>query len=64
MKTNRFKNYGLWVAIASFIPLLLTGFGYDVLPKNYNEIVTLGLGIMVLAGIINDPTNGNGYTDK
>ena len=36
---NRFKNYGLWVSVAAFIPMFLKGIGHDVLPSNYNEIV-------------------------
>ena len=36
---SRFKNYGLWVSIFALIPLVLQGFGVDVLPGNYEEIV-------------------------
>ena len=61
---NRFKNVGLYVSIFAFIPLLLKGFGLDVLPSNYNEIVSAFLGILVLAGILRNPNSGNGYIDK
>ena len=61
---NRIKNYGLWVAIIAFIPMLLQGFGLDVLPKNYQEIASAFLGILVLLGIVNDPTTENkGFKD-
>lgn len=60
---DRFKNYALWAAIFAFIPLLLKGFGMDILPENYNEIWTALLGILVLAGIVNDPTHGKWYKD-
>lgn len=61
---NRFKNYGLWVSIAAFIPLLLNGFGIDVLPKNYSDVVNALLGILVTAGILNNPqTESKGYLD-
>lgn len=53
---NRWKNYGLWVAIASFIPLLLQGFGVDFLPANYDQIINSLLGILVMAGIVSNPT--------
>ncbi|WP_442878374.1 holin [Clostridium sp.] len=53
---SRWKNYGLWIAIASFIPLLLQGFGLDYLPGNYDQIVNSLLGILVMAGIISNPT--------
>lgn len=61
---NRFKNYGLWVSIAAFIPMLLQGFGLDILPANYSEIANSLLGILVLAGIISNPqTENKGYLD-
>jgi len=61
---DRLKNVGLYVSIFAFIPLLLKGFGVDILPENYNEIVSAFLGILVLAGILSNPSNGNGFTDK
>ena len=61
---DRLENYGLWVAIFSFIPLLLQGFGVDVLPQNYNEIISAFLGILVLAGILSNPSIGKGFSDK
>ena len=61
---DRLKNVGLWISIFAFIPLLLKGFGLDILPENYNEIVSAFLGILVLAGILSNPSNGNGFTDK
>lgn len=64
MKVERFKNYGLWLSIFAFIPLLLKGFGVDILPANYSEIVTAFLGILVMAGILNDPnTEEKWYLD-
>lgn len=61
---NRFKNYGLWVSIAAFIPLLLNSFGIDVLPKNYSDVVNALLAILVTAGILNNPqTESKGYLD-
>ena len=61
---DRLKNVGLYVSIFAFIPLLLKGFGVDILPENYNEIVSAFLGILVIAGILSNPSNGNGFTDK
>lgn len=61
---NRFKNYGLWVSIAAFIPMALKVFGYDILPANYNEIVNSLLSMLVVAGILNNPqTASKGFTD-
>lgn len=64
MDKSRFKNYGLWVAIFALIPLILQGFGLDILPKNYQDIVSGILGILVMAGILNNPTTDNkGFLD-
>lgn len=61
---NRFKNYGTLVAIFAFIPLILQSFGLNILPENYKEVVNSFLGILVLLGVVNDPTSGKGYSDK
>lgn len=65
---NRFKNYGLWTSILAFIPLLLDGLKvYNlnlILPSNYDLLVKSLLGILVMSGILNNPTNGQGYLDK
>lgn len=64
MKWERFKNYGLWISIFSFIPILLNGFGVNILPENYAEIVTAFLGILVMAGIItNHDKDSKKYED-
>lgn len=61
---GRLKNYGLWVSVAALIPMILQGFGVDILPDNYEVIVTTILGILVTAGILNNPTTDNkGYLD-
>ncbi|SHH76113.1 Uncharacterized membrane protein [Caloranaerobacter azorensis DSM 13643] len=61
---NRWKNYGLWAAIFAFIPMLLEAFGLDVLPTNYEELWKALLSILVIAGIINNPTTENkGFAD-
>ena len=68
MIKNRLRNYGLWTAIFAFIPLLVDALGtYDiniVLPGNYGKVVQALLGILVLAGILNNPTTSNkGFSD-
>ncbi|SFA92150.1 holin [Clostridium frigidicarnis] len=55
MSNNRWKNYGLWVSIFAFIPLVLNAFGLKVLPANYTELVTALLSILVMAGLISNP---------
>lgn len=61
---NRFKNYGLWVSIAAFIPILYEAFGKVGFPDKYNVIVNGVLGIFVLLGILNNPAKETrGYFD-
>lgn len=61
---ERFKNYGLWVSIAAFIPMLLKGLGLDILPSNYSDLVNAFLGILVMAGLLNNPTTDcKGFLD-
>jgi uncharacterized membrane protein len=61
---KRFKNYGLWLSVFAFIGMLCQTFNIVKLPDNYNELVNALLGILVLAGILNNPTTENkGYTD-
>ncbi len=52
---NRWRNYGLWSAVLAFIPLLLSAFDINI-AGNYQELANGFLAILVLAGIINDPT--------
>lgn len=64
MDTSRFKNYGLWVAIFALIPMVLQGFGLNILPDNYKEIVNSILAVLVMAGILSNPSTENkGFLD-
>lgn len=65
---KRYKNYGLWLSALSFIPFLADGLKvYDInliLPGNYDALVKAFLGILVLAGVISNPTTANkGFLD-
>lgn len=35
---ERFKNYGLWLAIGAFIPLFLQTFGVDIDLGKYEQL--------------------------
>lgn len=56
MEKSRFRNYALWVSVGALIPMILSGFGINILPENYNEIINTILSILVMAGILNNPT--------
>jgi uncharacterized membrane protein len=61
---NRFRNKGLWVALASFLLLLLQTMGVHVVADQYTELVNSFLGILVMAGILSNPTSGDWFTDQ
>ena len=52
---SRLRNYGLWVSIFAFVPMVLQAFGIKMF-SSYNDIVNSFLGILVLLGLINNPT--------
>ncbi len=56
---SRFRNYGLWVSILAFVPLILKVFGIDILIPSYGNIIAIFLSALVLAGILNNPTTEN-----
>ncbi|WP_195972387.1 phage holin [Clostridium thermobutyricum] len=64
MDWSRLKNYGLWVSILALIPLILKQFGIYIIPEEYTQIATAILSILVMAGILNNPTTENkGFLD-
>lgn len=56
---SRLRNYGLWVSVASLVLLVLQSLGITITPEQYNEIVNTILGILVMLGILNNPTTEN-----
>ncbi|MFC0298904.1 holin [Geobacillus jurassicus] len=61
---ERFKNYGLWLAIGSFVVIALETFGVDIDLGKYERLYHALLSILVMAGILNNPSLGRGYSDK
>ncbi len=53
---NRLTNYNFWISIVSATLLILQAFNIKLDIANINEIVTALLGLLVVIGIINDPT--------
>ncbi len=60
MNKKRLKNHGLWVAVAALVLMALRAFGVDVVESDYNEIVNAVLGVLVLLGVISNPTKPGG----
>ena len=61
---GKFRNYGLWISIISAVLMLLQAIGLLFDLPYVNEIITSILGVLVTLGIISNPSDGNGYTDK
>ncbi len=60
---SRFKNYGLWLALAALGGLILNDAGL-VGPEKYQEYVDMVLAVLVAAGIISNPSSGKGFGDE
>jgi uncharacterized membrane protein len=54
---KRFKSYIFWASVASFIYVALESFGLiNLTPTNYESIANAILGVLILYGVISDPT--------
>ncbi|MEA1960169.1 MAG: phage holin [Bacillota bacterium] len=61
---SRLTNYGFWVAVASAVLLLLNALKLGINVEQYNEIINAILGILVMLGVISNPTTNNrGFGD-
>jgi len=64
LRSERWRNKGLWIAVASLVLMILQDLGFNITPEHYQQYVTLILAIAVMAGIINDPNKGSWYDDE
>lgn len=53
---NRLTNYNFWISIISAVLLILQAFKFEFDVMYINEIATAVLGLLVVIGIISDPT--------
>lgn len=61
---NRLKNYGFWIALASFVFIFVQKLGFNITPTEWDLYVNSILGILVVAGIVNNPDTQNaGFGD-
>jgi uncharacterized membrane protein len=61
---KRLRNYGLWLAVAALIGMVLQDVGVNIAPERYQAYVDAVLTILVLAGIVNNPSQGTGFRDE
>jgi uncharacterized membrane protein len=61
---NRLKNYALWISISSFVFMIIQNSGLQITPESWDLYINSILGILILLGIINNPTTNNkGFGD-
>lgn len=56
---QRWKSYGLWIAVAALVGMVLQDFSVVIPSERYDAYVDILLTIAVLAGIINNPSGTN-----
>lgn len=61
---NRLTNYNFWISIVSAVLLILQAFDIQFDIAYINEIVTAVLGLLVVIGIISDPTKSSTKTNS
>jgi uncharacterized membrane protein len=59
----KWKNYGLWVSIASVLYMVINDLGYQIDLTRWDTYVTAILGILVALGVISNPESGKGFFD-
>lgn len=71
VNNNKWRNYGLWVSVASAVLLVVATlgelFGFTLTDELREEImaaVVAILGLLVILGIVSNPKEGTGYKDK
>lgn len=60
---ERIKNVGFWVSLAAAVVLILQAFGITVDIPEVNAAVNSVCTVLVMLGILNNPTEGKGYFD-
>ncbi len=61
---ERIKNAGFWVSLISSVFLILGAFGIEIGDATASAVINGVCSLLVVFGIISDPTTGSGYLDK
>lgn len=61
---ERIKNIGFWVSIMSSIVLILGAFGVEIGDEVASSVINGVCSLLVVFGIVSDPTTGKGYLDE
>jgi uncharacterized membrane protein len=61
---DRYKNYGLWISLSSFVFIIIQENGIQITPEKWDVYINSILSILILLGIINNPqTKNRGFSD-
>src|SRR4051794_32542337 len=60
----KWKNYGLWVSLASILYMVLKDLGMQIDLTTWETYVTAIIGFLAALGIISNPDKGKGFFDK
>ncbi|MCH1627649.1 hypothetical protein [Fredinandcohnia quinoae] len=60
----KWKNYGLWISIASILYMVLKDLGFKIDLTEWQTYVTAILGVLATLGIISNPEKGKGFFDR
>lgn len=61
---EKFKNYGLWVALFALLGMVLMDAVSNFNLGRYQEYVDMILYILIAAGVVSNPTAGKWFADK
>lgn len=61
---EKFKNYGLWVALFALVGMVLMDTVSHFNLGRYQEYVDMFLYILIAAGVVSNPTAGKWFADK
>lgn len=63
---ERFKNYGLWFAVTALVIDVLIYANVITVAESADiqALAQRALEVLVIAGILNNPSIGNGFKDK
>jgi|GEM_PF-1116287 len=62
MEQNRFKSWAVWLSFAGLVFLILAKVvGLDIDAEVWNEVLAALGTVLVGFGILNNPTNGDGF---
>ena len=60
---EKLKNKGFWVSLISAIIVFVQAIGIKIDVPAVNEVVSAVLTLLVVLGIVSNPSSGSGYAD-